>query len=146
MGCRRPASARPEGLAGRGLPVPADRPRRLPPPGQQASPQPQGRTRAAGASPASRSRRARGRGLITVRTSDGTVRAGHYRLITTLLDPTSAPARELAATYARRWAVETGFREIKTYLRGSPAPCGLRIPKSPTRNCGPTSSSTRRSA
>ncbi|MEU5547770.1 IS4 family transposase [Streptomyces sioyaensis] len=40
--------------------------------------------------------------VITVRTSDGTVRAGHYRLMTTLLDPKPAPARELAATYARR--------------------------------------------
>jgi hypothetical protein len=57
--------------------------------------------------------------VITVRTGDNTVRTGHYRLITTLLDPQLAPARELAATYARRWAVETGFREIKTFLRGS---------------------------
>jgi hypothetical protein len=57
--------------------------------------------------------------VITVRTGDGNVRAGCYRLITTLLDPKLAPAEELAATYARRWAVETGFREIKTYLRGS---------------------------
>lgn len=57
--------------------------------------------------------------VITVRTDDGTVRTGHYRLVTTLLDPRLAPAQELAATYARRSAVETGFREIKTYLRGS---------------------------
>ncbi|WP_434599795.1 IS4 family transposase [Streptomyces sp. A5-4] len=57
--------------------------------------------------------------VITVRTHDGTVRTGHYRLITTLLDPQLAPARSLATTYARRWAAETGFREIKTYLRGS---------------------------
>ncbi|MDT0469995.1 hypothetical protein [Streptomyces gibsoniae] len=57
--------------------------------------------------------------VITVRTGDGTVRTGHYRLITTLLDPQLAPARELAATYARRRAADTGFREIKTFLRGS---------------------------
>jgi hypothetical protein len=54
-----------------------------------------------------------------VRTNDGAVRTGHYRLITTLLDPRIAPAAALAATYAKRWACETGFREIKTYLRGS---------------------------
>ena len=57
--------------------------------------------------------------VITVRTNDGAVRTGHYRLITTLLDPRIAPAAALAATYAKRWACETGFREIKTYLRGS---------------------------
>ncbi|MGP4103734.1 transposase [Nonomuraea sp. KM90] len=42
-----------------------------------------------------------------------------YRLITTLLDPAVETAAELAAAYAKRWACETGFREIKTYLRGS---------------------------
>ncbi|MCX5355829.1 IS4 family transposase [Streptomyces mirabilis] len=57
--------------------------------------------------------------VITVRTDDGTARTGHYRLATTLLDPRTAPAAELAATYAKRWACETGFREIKTYLRGT---------------------------
>jgi hypothetical protein len=57
--------------------------------------------------------------VITVRTGDGAVRTGHYRLITTLLDWRAASADQLAATYARRWACETGFREIKTYLRGS---------------------------
>ena len=57
--------------------------------------------------------------VITVHTGDGAVRTGHYRLITTLLDWREAPADQLAATYARRWACETGFREIKTYLRGS---------------------------
>ncbi|MFE6904717.1 transposase [Streptomyces sp. NPDC057717] len=57
--------------------------------------------------------------VITVRTDDGTTRTSHYRLITTLLDPRIAPAQEVATTYARRWAAEIGFREIKTYLRGS---------------------------
>lgn len=60
--------------------------------------------------------------VITVRTDDGAVRTGHYRLATTLLDPKTAPAGELAATYAKRWACETGFREIKTYLRGTRRP------------------------
>jgi len=57
--------------------------------------------------------------VITVRTDDGAVRTGRYRMITTLLDWRAAPAGQIAATYARRWACETGFREIKTYLRGS---------------------------
>ncbi|MGA5507051.1 IS4 family transposase [Streptomyces umbrinus] len=57
--------------------------------------------------------------VITVRTDDGATRAGHYRLVTTLLNPQAAPAAELAAAYAKRWACETGFREIKTYLRGT---------------------------
>jgi hypothetical protein len=42
----------------------------------------------------------------------------HYRVITTLLDPTKAPALELANLYARRWGIETAFSEVKTYLKG----------------------------
>jgi hypothetical protein len=41
------------------------------------------------------------------------------RLITTLLDPAEAPAEELARLYAERWREETGFNEIKTYLKGA---------------------------
>ena len=41
-----------------------------------------------------------------------------YRLITTVLDPTEAPARELAALYHERWEIETAFDELKTHLRG----------------------------
>jgi hypothetical protein len=55
---------------------------------------------------------------ITVTTGDGTRTTELYRLITTVLDPAAAPAASLAAGYARRWAIETGFREFKTYLRG----------------------------
>jgi hypothetical protein len=55
---------------------------------------------------------------VTVECEDGTVRTERYRMITTLLDWKAAPARDLAAGYARRWAVETAFRELKTYLRG----------------------------
>jgi hypothetical protein len=42
-----------------------------------------------------------------------------YRLITTILDPTSAPASELAALYAQRWEFESTLDEIKTHLGGS---------------------------
>jgi hypothetical protein len=39
-----------------------------------------------------------------------------YRLLTTLLDPTVAPAMELAALYHERWEVEAVFDELKTHL------------------------------
>jgi hypothetical protein len=38
-----------------------------------------------------------------------------YRLVTTILDPGRAPARELAALYTERWAVEISIKEIKIY-------------------------------
>jgi hypothetical protein len=40
----------------------------------------------------------------------------HYRLITTLLDPRTAPAMELAEVYHRRWELEAVFDELKTHL------------------------------
>jgi hypothetical protein len=55
---------------------------------------------------------------ITVTSEDGTRRAEPYLLITSLTDHRACPARELAALYAWRWAIETGYRECKTYLRG----------------------------
>lgn len=42
-----------------------------------------------------------------------------YRLITTIVDPKQAPARELAALYHERWEIETTFDELKTHLRGA---------------------------
>lgn len=39
-----------------------------------------------------------------------------YRLLTTLLDPTQAPALELAALYHQRWQVEAVFDELKTHV------------------------------
>lgn len=42
-----------------------------------------------------------------------------YRLITTILDPAAAPARELAALYHERWEIETALDELKTHLRGA---------------------------
>jgi hypothetical protein len=41
-----------------------------------------------------------------------------YRLLTTVLDPEAAPARELATLYHERWEIETAFDELKTHLRG----------------------------
>lgn len=42
-----------------------------------------------------------------------------YRLMTTILDPTQAPAKELAALYHERWEIETALDELKTHLRGA---------------------------
>ena len=42
-----------------------------------------------------------------------------YRLITTVLDPKQAPAKELAALYHERWEIENAFDEFKTHLRGN---------------------------
>ncbi len=42
-----------------------------------------------------------------------------YRLITTILDPEPAPAKELAALYHERWEIETALDELKTHLRGA---------------------------
>jgi hypothetical protein len=56
---------------------------------------------------------------LTVAADDGAVRTERYRLITTLLDHRRYPAAGLATGYARRWAIETGFREFKTYLHGA---------------------------
>lgn len=46
-------------------------------------------------------------------------RAHELRLWTTLLDPRTAPALELARVYASRWEHELYFREIKRQLRRS---------------------------
>lgn len=42
-----------------------------------------------------------------------------YRLVTTLLDPVRALARELAALYHECWEMETALDELKTHLRGA---------------------------
>lgn len=42
-----------------------------------------------------------------------------YRLVTSMLDPDQAPARELAALYHERWEMETALDEVKTHLRGA---------------------------
>jgi hypothetical protein len=55
-----------------------------------------------------------------------------YRLITTILDPSQAPAYELATLYPERWEFETLLDELKTHQRGprvvlrSKSPEGVR--------------------
>lgn len=52
-----------------------------------------------------------------------------YRLLTTILDPTAAPADELAALYAERWEVESIFDELKTHQRGPRVVLRSRTPE-----------------
>ena len=47
-------------------------------------------------------------------------RAQVLRVWTSLLDPRTAPALELAQLYARRWEHELYFREVKRHLRKTP--------------------------
>lgn len=56
---------------------------------------------------------------IRVRVKRDGHRAHELRLWTTLLDPRTAPALELAQVYASRWEHELYFREIKRQLRRS---------------------------
>ena len=42
-----------------------------------------------------------------------------FTLITTLLDPDAAPARELAELYQARWEIETALGSLKTQLKGA---------------------------
>jgi hypothetical protein len=54
---------------------------------------------------------------ITVTTSEGT-RSSGYRLITTLLDPSTHPAAELITLYHQRWEIETAYLELKSTILG----------------------------
>jgi Insertion element 4 transposase N-terminal/Transposase DDE domain len=59
---------------------------------------------------------------ITVTATDRagrrSVRRETFRLITSLLDPAHAPARDLAGCYTQRWESENGYKELKVWLRG----------------------------
>jgi hypothetical protein len=76
------------------------------------------------------------RGPILVRVLDYTIddpgRPGHrqhYRLVTSLLDPTHAPAAELAALYHQRWELEGALDELKTHQRGPRAVLRSKTPE-----------------
>jgi hypothetical protein len=56
--------------------------------------------------------------LITLACEDGTTRTERYRAATTLLDHRRYPAADLAAAYARRWGIESAYREARSYLAG----------------------------
>jgi Insertion element 4 transposase N-terminal/Transposase DDE domain len=52
-----------------------------------------------------------------------------YRLLTTILDPTQAPAAELATLYHQRWEFETTLDELKTHQRGPKVVLRSRSPE-----------------
>jgi len=64
--------------------------------------------------------RRRSRGACPVRVVEYTLDASDevYRLATTLMDPVTAPAAEVAALYHERWEVETTYDEVKTHILG----------------------------
>jgi hypothetical protein len=68
---------------------------------------------------------------ITITPAAGPPRTEFYRLVATLHNTRQAPALQIARTYARRWDIETGYAELKTYLRArqpvlrSAAPDGI---------------------
>jgi transposase IS4-like protein/DDE family transposase len=62
-------------------------------------------------------------------TLDDPNRPGHgevHRLVTTLLDETRFPARELVELYHQRWEIEISNDEVKTHQLAASRPTGLR--------------------
>ena len=57
--------------------------------------------------------------VIDYQLDDGRLNDTTYRLFTTLLDPTEAPAVDLAVAYAQRWEIESTFDELQTHQRGA---------------------------
>ncbi|WP_308368813.1 IS4 family transposase [Streptomyces sp. ISL-36] len=65
-------------------------------------------------------------GALTVRVIDAEIsivtsrgaRTGHYRLLTTLTDPSAYPATELIRLYHERWEIETAYAELKSTVLG----------------------------
>jgi hypothetical protein len=55
---------------------------------------------------------------VTVRIIEFKLNGQLHRLLTTLLDPVQAPARELILLYSQRWQIETFYRECKGDERG----------------------------
>lgn len=52
----------------------------------------------------------------TDRTDEPTTTGRAYRLVTSLLDPTEAPAAALARLYHERWEIETSYCELKSTI------------------------------
>jgi hypothetical protein len=55
---------------------------------------------------------------IHARTPGGPAITGIYRLLTTMLDPTNAPAITLVRLYHQRWDIETSYLEMKSTILG----------------------------
>ncbi|MGH3119982.1 MAG: IS4 family transposase [Streptosporangiaceae bacterium] len=56
---------------------------------------------------------------VLTRTRRGRTKTAAIRVLTTLLDLDAFPAAEIAALYAARWQVETGFLHLKKTVRGA---------------------------
>ncbi|GGU48326.1 hypothetical protein GCM10010211_10680 [Streptomyces albospinus] len=56
---------------------------------------------------------------VTIKPRSGLPRTETFRLVTSLLDPQLAPARQLAMIYHQRWEIENGYAELKNRLRGA---------------------------
>jgi hypothetical protein len=56
---------------------------------------------------------------VLARTSSGKTKTALMRVLTTLLDHETYPAREIAVLYAERWQVETAFLHLKKTVRGA---------------------------
>jgi hypothetical protein len=56
---------------------------------------------------------------VLTRTRSGRVKTTQIRLLTTLLDPDTCPAGELAVLYQKRWLIEIAFLHLKKTVRGS---------------------------
>jgi DDE family transposase/transposase IS4-like protein len=59
---------------------------------------------------------------VTARTRSGRAKTTQIRVLTTLLDHETYPAREIAALYSERWQVETAFLHLKKTIRGPRRP------------------------
>ena len=55
---------------------------------------------------------------VTARTRSGKAKTTLLRVLTTLLDHETYPAREIAALYAGRWQIEIAFLHLKKTVRG----------------------------
>ncbi|MEW1982587.1 IS4 family transposase [Citricoccus sp. NPDC079358] len=51
-------------------------------------------------------------------TTEASARTGRYRLVTTLLDPAEAGAKQLIQLYHHRWEIETAYCELKSTILG----------------------------
>ena len=56
---------------------------------------------------------------VLTRTRGGRVKTAQIRLLTTLLDPDTCPAAELAVLYQKRWLIEVAFLHLKRTVRGA---------------------------
>jgi hypothetical protein len=66
---------------------------------------------------------------VTARTRSGRVKTTMLRVLTTLLDHETFPAREIAVLYAERWQIEIAFLHLKRTVRGPRRPLRGQSPE-----------------